>query len=252
MTKLALPPIFFHHFRTPLPYSEILLLQEKIHEIQVDQRSQGQEYKDVFLLLQHRPVYTSGRRQTHEEVSSDRQRLLSLGADFVTTARGGQLTYHGPGQLVGYPLLDLSRPVPAMRTRDYVDRMQRALDSYLREYHGIQTIASDNTGVFLNAHTKLASIGIQIRHSLTTHGFAMNVTNEPLAWFKEVVACGLADVEAGSIESSTGEKMEVESVLPGIIKCFEINLDRAIEPLNMNSSEKLTEAIHMLENSGKN
>jgi len=97
-----LPPIFYHYFQFPLQYARTLALQERIHELQLLQRKRG-HHKDILLLLQHRPVYTSGRRQTDDSVQPERTRLRSLGADFVTTARGGELTYHGPGQIVGYP-----------------------------------------------------------------------------------------------------------------------------------------------------
>src|ERR1700691_3343814 len=109
VTAMSLPPILYHHFKLPLPYVPTLALQEKLHELQLAQRRTN-SHKDIILLLQHRPVYTAGRRQSELEVRDERIRLTKIGADFITTTRGGQLTYHGPGQLVGYPLLDLSRP----------------------------------------------------------------------------------------------------------------------------------------------
>lgn len=109
------PPVLYHYFKTAVPYVETLALQERIHALQLRLRKAASEtnhspaYPDVFLLLQHRPVFTAGRRQTVDEVSGDNARLTRMGADFVMSNRGGQLTYHGPGQLVGYPLWDLSR-----------------------------------------------------------------------------------------------------------------------------------------------
>ena len=99
---MSLPPVFYHHFRTPLPYAKTLVLQEKLHQIQLAARRTS-SHQDLLLLLQHRPVYTAGRRQTGDELAQERTRVVQTGADFVATARGGQLTYHGPGQLVGYP-----------------------------------------------------------------------------------------------------------------------------------------------------
>jgi len=109
------PPSLVHLFRSPLPYTQTLALQENIHQLQLRLRREavtaGAEstHKDVLLLLEHRPVFTAGRRQSADEVAADNARLTRMGADFVMSNRGGQLTYHGPGQLVGYPLWDLGR-----------------------------------------------------------------------------------------------------------------------------------------------
>ena len=133
----SLPPVFYHFFRQPVPYARTLLLQEKLHALQLSQRRQSKSHKDYFLLLQHRPVYTTGRRQiaTSPEVLAEEARLTKIGADFVTTQRGGQLTYHGPGQIVGYPLMDLGRTTPTIHTRDYICKMQKLLERHLLEEH---------------------------------------------------------------------------------------------------------------------
>ncbi|OAX30765.1 hypothetical protein K503DRAFT_778040 [Rhizopogon vinicolor AM-OR11-026] len=89
--------------------------------------------------------------------------------------------------------------------------MQRMIQSYLQRTHGITHVPSDHTGVFLDSATNIASIGVQVHHHLTTHGFVMNVTNEPLEWFGRVVACGLADVKAGCIMHSRSERTECAS-----------------------------------------
>ncbi|KAJ7184313.1 hypothetical protein C8R46DRAFT_1172566 [Mycena filopes] len=177
-------PALYHYFRTPLPYARTLALQERLHQLQLKQRATS-SHKDILLLLQHRPVYTAGRRQSEESVQDERARLTNIGADFVTTARGGELTFHGPGQIVGYPLIDLSRSSPPMPVRDYVCRVQKMLELHLLEAHGIKHAPSDHTGVFLDANTKIGSIGIQVRHRLTTHGFSMNITQEPIPWFDQ-------------------------------------------------------------------
>ncbi|TFK76730.1 lipoyltransferase [Pluteus cervinus] len=216
---MKLPPIFYHHFRRPLPYAQTLTLQEELHKLQLLHRRTG-SHKDLLLLLEHRPVYTAGRRQTEDSVEDERNRLTKLGADFVTTNRGGELTYHGPGQIVGYPLLDLSRWSPIMGIRDYVCRVQKTIELHLKEGHGLDHVPSEHTGVFLSPTTKVGSIGIQVRHRLTNHGLAFNVTQEPIAWFDQVVACGLHDVRAGSIASATGKAQSVEADIPGLVQRF--------------------------------
>ena len=246
---MSLPPILYHHFPRPLPYLRALQLQESIHALQLQQRrssSASPSHQDILLLLQHKPVYTSGRRQTQSETASERARLTALGADFVLSRRGGELTYHGPGQIVGYPLLDLGRTKPAMGIRDYICRLQRTLSLHLREAHGLAPMTSEHTGVFLSEYEKVASIGVQVRHRLTTHGFAMNITHEPRAWFDKVVACGLADVKAASIESATGRMVEVGTEVPGIVERFGRVMERQMVPLQSESSE-LSELVYALE-----
>ena len=202
---MALPPILYHIFPRPLPYMPTLRLQNAIHGLQLaSRRKSPPSHSDYLFLLQHTPVYTAGRRQTESTLTLERERLTSLGADFVLTERGGQLTYHGPGQLVGYPLIDLGRTSPPIAIRDYICLLQRTLKNVLASRHGIKPSAgplSNEAGVFVDAgRTKLASVGVQVRHRLTTHGIAMNVNREPLQWFGQIVACGLEGVKAGCIQ----------------------------------------------------
>lgn len=106
------------------------------------------------------------------------------------------------------------------------------IEEHFRDGHGIPVSNSEHTGVFLDEKTKVGSIGVQVRHRLTTHGFAFNVTREPLAWFDEIVACGLADVKAGCIESAGGEDRrvsvagEVQSVVDRFGKRFGRDMER--------------------------
>jgi lipoate-protein ligase B len=248
---MPLPPILYHYFSRPLPYLRALQLQEAIHALQLQQRSKSApSHQDLLLLLQHKPVYTAGRRQTESSTALERARLTALGADFVLAQRGGELTYHGPGQLVGYPLLDLGRPSPALGTRDYICQLQRILSLHLLEAHGLTPAPpSENMGVFLSAREKVASIGVQVRHRLTAHGFAMNVTREPQAWFDQIVAWGLADVKAVSVEGATGRKVEVGGEVPGIVERFGRVMERQMVPLDLDvgSSGELAKLVYTLE-----
>ncbi|TFK34825.1 hypothetical protein BDQ12DRAFT_688914 [Crucibulum laeve] len=241
---MTVPPILYHYFRLPLPYVQTLALQERIHRIQLALRP---AHKDILLLLQHRPVYTAGRRQTEDSTRDERNRLTKIGADFVTATRGGQLTYHGPGQIVGYPLLDLSRYVPTMGARDYVCRMQKMLQLHLKEAHGIEHAPSEHTGVFLDSKTKIASIGVQVRHRLTSHGFAYNVTPEPVAWFDRIVACGLDDVKAGCIAKAKNTQVNIEDEIPGLVNAFGRMYERDIVPIQLEQEGELGEAILEME-----
>jgi len=123
-------PILYHIFKQPLPYLPTLALQEFIHAFQlrrscrldtspadVDKPPNITAYPDVLLLLEHRPVYTAGRRQNEDALCDEKTRLEKYGADWVATQRGGETTYHGPGQIVGYPLFDLERMGVRILTR---------------------------------------------------------------------------------------------------------------------------------------
>ncbi|KNZ78126.1 Putative lipoyltransferase 2, mitochondrial [Termitomyces sp. J132] len=174
-----------------------------------------------------------------------------MGADFVMTTRGGELTYHGPGQIVGYPLIDLSRYSPTLGARDYVCRMQKTLELHLEEAHGITPTTSQHTGVFLNSHTKIGSIGVQVRHRLTSHGFSLNVTREPISWFKRIVACGLEGVDAGSIETAQSEVIRMEDEVSGLVSRFGRLYEREVIPMVLEDEGELGEAIAELEREAK-
>ncbi|KAF9270551.1 lipoyltransferase [Marasmius fiardii PR-910] len=255
---MSRPPILYHFFQKPLPYARILALQEQLHHVQLYlRRSTPEKAKDVLLLLEHRPVYTTGRRQTEQDgfIIGEKERLKRTGADFELTKRGGELTYHGPGQVVGYPLLDLSHAGPWSSTlsiRDYICFLQRTLTSHLRS-HEIPTSSSEHTGVFLDESTKIASIGVQVRHRLTTHGFAMNVTREPEKWFEKVVACGLVGVKAGSIEGAlqsrnrAQEGMSVAMEIPNLVSRFGEVFGREMVELNLEKGGEIEEAIQSVQ-----
>ncbi|ESK93607.1 chloroplast lipoate protein ligase [Moniliophthora roreri MCA 2997] len=251
-------PIFYHHFRIPLPYLRTLELQETIHQLQLAHRRSSSEstssshHPDLLLLLEHRPVYTAGRRQTDESTRSERERLEKLGAEFVLTKRGGEVTYHGPGQVVGYPLLDLGRAGSPLSIRDYICYLQRTLTSHLTHSHGIKTVPSEHTGVFLSEMEKIGSIGVQVRHRLTTHGFAMNVERGPEEWFERVVACGLVGVRATSIQSAKDMKdgdITVTKQIPALVSRFGNVFGREMVELELASGlEEYKRAIQELEN----
>lgn len=249
MTRGQLPPILYHYFTRPVPYAQTWALQERIYQLQLHHRQSSSTYPDILLLLQHRPTYTAGRRQTTDPSSlhDERNRLQTSGADFITTTRGGQLTYHGPGQLVGYPLLDLSRYTPTMGTREYVCRVQKLLENYLLHRHLIHHCPSEHTGVFLDPTTKIGSIGVQIRHRLTCHGFALNLTKEPLSWFDQIVACGLVDVKAGSVETKVQRLVDVEGEVGGIVDAFGDIFERRMTKLDLEGGGEILEAVLELE-----
>ena len=249
---MRLPPIYYYCFHRPLSYTHGLNLQERVHQLQLLARKTSGKHRDFLFLLEHRPVYTFGRRQGSDtEGAAEMLRLRATGADVVLTLRGGQTTYHGPGQIVGYPLLDLGRTSPPMGIRNYICRMQKLLETHLEEEHGIKHTPSEHTGVFLDAQTKVASIGVQVRHRLTTHGFALNVTPEPLPWFNKVVACGLPDVKAGcianAVQPDAADTISVSKELPSLVQRFGRLYERDMVPLDITADGEVEAAVRLME-----
>jgi lipoate-protein ligase B len=185
-----------------VPYADALQLQQR----QVAARRRG-DGSDTLLLLEHPPVVTLGRSTRPENLRVSEAELAARGIEVHRIARGGDVTYHGPGQLVGYPILDLA----ARGERD-VMAFLRAIEAMLIEAVGELGVAARRipglTGVFAAAPPpgpprKLASIGIGVRGWVTHHGFALNVDLD-LAGFAPIVPCGLQQVEMSSLARELG------------------------------------------------
>ncbi|TYJ53146.1 lipoyl(octanoyl) transferase [Cryptococcus floricola] len=204
----SLPAIRYHIFKEPLPYPVGLKLQNDIIDVRLEAKKKdpvgSKGLGDVLLLLEHTPTYTTGRRDNSpnpNELHPEEKKVQNVGASFFITKRGGQVTYHGPGQLVGYSIMDLN--VMETPTRCYVEYMQAMLGDYVRDASRLDDIYAPHpdghVGVFSSPTEKIASIGIHLRHRITSHGFSLNITPEPISWFDLVVACGLDDVRATSL-----------------------------------------------------
>jgi lipoyl(octanoyl) transferase len=185
-------------------YREALALQERIRAAR-----QQDELPDVLLTLEHWPVYTRGRRSGIGELPMGEEWYRMQGIDIVETDRGGKVTYHGPGQLVGYPIIRIDDVVAYVRT------LERALAAALAEEgiaaRGRPEDGPDYTGVWVE-NRKIASIGVHVARGVTTHGFAVNVENDlqPFGW---IVPCGLEGVQMTSLIKETGR-------LAGQLRCF--------------------------------
>jgi lipoate-protein ligase B len=184
-----------------VPYGEALALQERC----AAERRAGAG-PDRILLLEHPPVVTLGRSSREENLLASRAELAARGVEVHAIARGGDVTWHGPGQLVGYPILDLA----ASGRRD-VHRYLRDLEAGLREALSALGVAAraqpGMTGVFAaggeGRPRKLASIGVGVRGWITRHGFALNVAPD-LSAFDCIVPCGLSQVEMTSVARELG------------------------------------------------
>lgn len=188
-----------------VPYSEAVALQLRLRDAL--KRGEGDEH---LLLLEHPHVYTLGRNASEADVVASREWLGRRGVEVAQCDRGGQVTYHGPGQLVGYPILNLS---PDRRdVRRYMRDLAAVLVRTLADY-GVEARAGEGQaliGVWAG-EAKVASLGVHLSRWLTTHGFALNVTTD-LSYFDGIVPCGLAGVRMASIESLTGRRPAVEEV----------------------------------------
>ena len=165
---------------------------------------------DVLLLLEHPPVYTAGRRTSPHERPAD-------GTPVIDVDRGGKITWHGPGQLVGYPIIGLAEPYDVV---DYVRRLEQALIDVVTELgvHCGRISGRGWSGVWLPAadgrpERKVAAIGVRVQRGVTMHGFALNC-NPDLAAFDRIVPCGIADAGVSSLSAELGRDCTVAEVLP--------------------------------------
>lgn len=180
-----------------VPYREALALQEAVRA-----RRQAGEIPDVLLLLEHPPVYTRGRRSRDGELAFALDWYERQGIEIVTVPRGGLLTYHGPGQLVGYPIMRIGEVLAYVRTLEQV--LAAALADEGIDAHARPDDGPGYLGVWVDGERKLTSVGVHVAQHVTTHGFAANVDNDMRPW-EWVVACGLPGVRMTSIADELGE-----------------------------------------------
>ena len=203
-----------------VPYAEAWAWQSDL----VWRRRAG-DIPDQLLLLQHPHVITLGTASSRAHIVADQSRLQELGIDLVDVGRGGDVTYHGPGQLVGYPILDLEPD------RKDVHRYLRALESVLVHTLGEMGIQGepvpDLTGVWVDGR-KIAAIGVRISSGwITSHGFALNVSND-LSFFETIVPCGIQDVSVTSVSQELGRPVGVPDILGIVSRAFSEVFGRSI------------------------
>ena len=163
---------------------------------------------DRLLLLEHFPVYTIGRGGDEANLLATPDRLRQIGAEFHRIDRGGDVTFHGPGQLVAYPIVELRDPLDLRR---YVRSLEAAVIATASAF-GVSAERLDGlTGVWVEGTRKLAAIGVRVRRGVTTHGLALNV-NTDLRWFAEMIPCGIADKEVTSLGTELGHPVEMGAV----------------------------------------
>ncbi len=197
-------------------YEDAYFLQQSL----LERRRSGSVW-DTLLLLEHPHVYTLGRRSDAADVLADEAELQELDARVIETDRGGQATYHGPGQLVGYPIIDLM--AASLGPVEYVRSLERVLISVLHRCGVEGHRVGGRTGVWthgslrpdlappLDSEAKIAAIGVRISRGIAMHGFALNVSPD-LAYFDRIVPCGMPDITVTSIHAVLGESSPLEEV----------------------------------------
>ncbi len=204
-----------------LPYEDAWTLQRAL----VEERKAG-AIDDTLLLLEHDPVITIGRNAGAANVLHDEGSLSRLGVDLVQSDRGGDVTYHGPGQLVGYPILDL-RP-DRMDVRRYVGDLEAVMIATLADYGVEATRFAGEPGVWLpDPWRKIGAIGARFSRWVTWHGFALNV-NTRLSHFELIVPCGIADKGVTSLERELGPRTPIAEVMGRLAEHFMRVFDRQI------------------------
>ena len=203
-----------------IPYSEALALQSDL----VVRRRTG-DIPDQLLLLQHPHVITLGTASSRSHVLADESSRRDLGIDLFDVGRGGDVTYHGPGQLVAYPILDLKPD------RKDVHRYLRDLEAVL--VHTLDQIGirgepvPDLTGVWVDGR-KIAAIGVRVSSGwISSHGFALNVSND-LSYFDTIVPCGIQNVSVTSVTQELGRPVDVSDILTIVSEAFSEIFGRSI------------------------
>ena len=208
-------------FSQPIPYAEAWTLQKQLQEERVAERQ-----RDVLMLLEHSPVYTMGRTTQAAHWACGAEFLRRTGADLVSVDRGGSITYHGPGQVVGYPILKLSQYCSG--PKQYVRKLEEVLIHTLLQWRIEGYRLEKKPGVWVrsdHADAKIAAIGVRINHGVTIHGFALNV-NLDLSPFSHIMPCGLTQCRITSMteagQSAVSPSIVTQQIAQEFARIFNI------------------------------
>ena len=194
-----------------VPYGRALELQQELAHARAEGR-----IGDVLLLLQHPTVFTIGRFRGGEDIVVPLEMLTRDGIAVLHTNRGGGITYHGPGQLVGYPILNLKEN--GLGVREYMRRLEAAIVGVLLVLGIRAHRVAEYPGVWVG-DKKICSIGIHVSHHITTHGFALNVSND-LRYFEYVRPCGLSGRAMTAVSDLLGHPVAIETIIEILLQSF--------------------------------
>ena len=200
-------------------YADVLALQERAHARRV-----AGDAPDCLLLLEHRPVYTLGNSADASHILYSDETLREAGIECAATSRGGDVTYHGPGQLVGYPVIHLGEA--GLRVVEYVTALEEALIRAAAACGITAGRDARNRGVWVGG-CKLAAIGIRVSRQVTMHGFALNV-NTRLENYQGIVPCGLRNAGVTSMRQLLGRPVDMQDVKRHVVRAFKETLNYGV------------------------
>lgn len=202
-------------------YQEVWELQEKLLEEVKSRKLEGEDFPGYLLFVEHTPVYTLGKSGNEANMLINAIQLRAKHAEFIKVDRGGDVTFHGPGQLVAYPIVNLE--YYGLGVKDYIDRLEEIVIRTIASYHisGERLIGA--TGVWIDSDTprarKICAIGVKCSRYVTMHGFALNV-NTDLDYFNYIHPCGFTDKGVTSIEKELGHKVDMQEVKDKVFAHF--------------------------------
>ncbi|MCP4123278.1 MAG: lipoyl(octanoyl) transferase LipB [Bacteroidetes bacterium] len=211
-----------------IDYMSAWKTQEKYFEASVNRKLEIKKNpylslpNNYLLLCEHPPVYTLGKSGSEEHLLLNREELLNRSIDLIHNNRGGDITYHGPGQVVGYPIIDLDQFNADIKA--YMRSLEEVLIRTIAEYGLKGERIDDATGVWLDVDKgplarKICALGVKTSRWVTMHGFAINV-NTDLSYFNYIVPCGIADKGVTSMEKELGRPVDLEKVKARILHYF--------------------------------
>jgi len=203
-------------------YNEAWAKQDKLFSATIDTKMQGQSTTNYLVFCEHPHVYTLGKSGDEQNLLLNMIQLQAKNAVFVHSNRGGDITYHGPGQVVGYPIFDLDNFELGLKS--YIFKIEEAIIQTLQQYNISSTRLEGSTGVWLEVDTpacrKICAIGVRSSRFVTMHGFALNV-NTQLEYFDYIHPCGFLDKGVTSMEKELGQKVDMNELKERLRKCIE-------------------------------
>ncbi|MBU6325270.1 MAG: lipoyl(octanoyl) transferase LipB [Bacteroidetes bacterium] len=203
-------------------YEPVLNLQRKWFEEAMQQRSQGQAPANRLIMVEHKPVYTFGKHAQQGNMLASPEMLQKLGADVFEIERGGDVTFHGPGQLVVYPMFDLE--LLNMGVKRFVEALEQSIMDCVALFGIKAGVVQGRTGVWVEAGSpserKIAAIGIRCSRHYAMHGLALNVHTD-LNWFSHIVPCGIADRGVTGISEEAGRGVSIKEAEEAMLQCLQ-------------------------------
>jgi lipoyl(octanoyl) transferase len=229
-----------------IPYGQARDAQKRL-----ERARQADDIPDVLLLLEHPPVYTKGRRSQPAELPMGEEWYVMQGIEVTDTDRGGRVTYHGPGQLVGYPIVSL-KPYGG-DVHDYIRRMERVMIDSLAAHRVEAEVIEGLTGVWVGGRPpegrKIGSIGVHVNKGVTTHGFAVNVSND-LQPFEWIVPCGIEGCRVTSLTREHGAAEDMSSYMDTVAERFGAIYGRAPQGVDAVALAERTDGLEALVEAG--